>query len=454
MSRPSATHPLVMVFVKAPRAGWVKTRLAAQLGNDRAVDVYRGMVERQLREIPPGWPVEIHFTPAAAEDEVRAWLGAARVYKPQSDGDLGRRLRKAFGAAFARGVPSVLAIGGDCPELDNATFHETLGRLARADLVLGPATDGGYYLIALRRPEPELFDHIPWSSPQVLATTLARAKMLGLTRELLAPKDDVDDLPSYRRHLARVVRHASGDQLAIIVPTLNDADNIGETLDAAAQTLPAARLIVADGHSSDQTRAIATRHGALVVTARRGRSQQCRAGAAAADAADWLLFLHPDTRLPADAGSVFAVFTAQPHAQCATFRLRYDCPNWFLRVCGWCTRIDSVFTRFGDQGILIRREFYDALGGFPDWPLFEDVALLQRARAAARIHSLPATVTTSARRFEQHGALKQQWLNARLLARYLCGTPARELAAADRPAPAAPPRKSSPAIERTPQSVR
>ena len=84
--------------------------------------------------------------------------------------------------------------------------------------------------------------------------------------------------------------------------------------------------------------------------------------------------------------------------------------------------------RFGDQGILIRRDFYHALGGFPAWPLFEDVALLQRARRTIRIRSLPAAVTTSARRFDHRGHLNQQWLNARLLCQYLLGARPERLA--------------------------
>ena len=446
-----------MLFAKAPRAGLVKTRLAAELGDERAVDIYRAIVERQLREIPPAWQVEVHFTPVEAEEEMRAWLGPHRHYRPQSDGDLGRRLRKAFGAAFSRGATTVMAIGGDCPELDRATFHEAATRLGRADLVLGPATDGGYYLLALRRAVPELFDNIPWSSDQVLATTLARAKLFGLSRELLTPKDDIDDAKTYRAYLSRVVRNSSPETLSIVIPTLNEAARLGATLEAAAQSLPSARLIVADGQSTDRTREIAAQHGAHVIVTRRGRGRQCRAGAAVADS-DWLLFLHADTHLPPEAGTIFSRFTIETDAQIATFRLRFDSSSWFLRACGWCTRFDSVFTRFGDQGILVRREFYDALGGFPDWPLLEDVALLQRARAATSVRSLPAHVITSARRFAQRGVFAQQWLNARVLIRYLCGASPSELAthyATSAAAPAEPTGRPTPArLARTPESVR
>jgi len=453
MNRRPAPQPVVLLFVKTPRAGFAQAPLAAELGEERAADIYRAMIERHLREIPPSWQVEIHFTPTEAETEICAWLGASRHYHPQADGDLGRRLRKASGAAFARGATNVIALTGECPELDRATFHEAAARLARADLVLGPTTNGGYHLLALRRPAPELFDNIPWSSDQVLATTLARAKLFGLSRELLTPKDDIHNAKAYRAYLSRVARNTSSDSLTIVVPTFNEAEHLRATLHAAQQSLPGARIIVVDAQSTDRTREIAAQHGAHVLVTRRGRGRQCRAGAAIADS-DWLLFLHADTRLPPEAGTLFSRFTVETDAQVATFRLRFDSPSFFLRICGWFTRFDSVFTRFGEQGILIRREFYDALGGFPDWRLFDDVALFQRARAATRIHSLPAHVLTSARRYNQRGPLAQQWLNARLLIRYLLGTPPAVLAAEH--ASATPPAKrpASARLARTPESVR
>jgi rSAM/selenodomain-associated transferase 2 len=193
------------------------------------------------------------------------------------------------------------------------------------------------------------------------------------------------------------------------------------------QHLPGAAIVVVDGRSSDETAAIAAAAGAEVMASDRGRGRQCRAGAANVRS-EWMLFLHADTSLPSNAREVIAGFTARPAASIATFRLRFDQSHFFLRACCWFTRFDSVFTRFGDQGILIRRTFYEQLGGFPDWPLFEDVALLQRARALTRIHSLPACVTTSARRFRDHGPLRQQMQNARLLLRYLLGASPEDLA--------------------------
>jgi len=221
---------------------------------------------------------------------------------------------------------------------------------------------------------------------------------------------------------------------SIIVPALNEAAALPATLAAARAALPAAEVIVADGGSTDATVAIAVAHRAQVVLGPRGRGPQCRAGAAAARG-ELLLFLHADTLLPPDAGRVLTAAFARSEISIGTFRLAFDRPGPFLRACSWFTRFDSVFTRFGDQGIAVRRVFHDALGGFAPWPLFEDVDFLRRARGRARVWSFPAEVRTSARRFQRHGPLRQQLRNAMLLLRFLSGATPESLAASYKPEP-------------------
>ena len=154
----------------------------------------------------------------------------------------------------------------------------------------------------------------------------------------------------------------------------------------------------------------------------RGRGTQCNAGAARATG-PLLLFLHDDTALPVEAPDVVSNAFADPRTQIACFRLRFDHAHWLLSTYAFCSRFDSSLTSFGDQGILIRRSFFAAIGGFPDWPLFEDVDLLSRARLRTRrrIKKLPAVVTTSAVRFLENGLLRQQLLNAELMLRFSLG---------------------------------
>ncbi len=195
--------PVLLLILKAPRPGTVKTRLAADIGDASATALYRHLVERQLSALPAAWPVEIHHAPAdaASASEFRHWLGPTFTYNPQAEGSLTERLIHAAATARTR-HPSepLIFLGGDCPTLDHATLLAARDALVTHDVVLGPATDGGYYLIALRRPEPALFTDIPWSTDRVLATTLARLASLGLTHALLPEKSDIDTLADLQRH--------------------------------------------------------------------------------------------------------------------------------------------------------------------------------------------------------------------------------------------------------------
>lgn len=200
--------PTVIVMLKAPRMGSVKTRLAAEVGAGEATRIYRLLVERQMAALPANWPVAVFFAPADAENEMRAWLGPRPALHAQTEGDLGRRLTFAVDAAFAGGAGGVLVIGGDCPELDEAGLREAGEALRTHEVVLGPAGDGGYYLIGLPRPQPELFADVPWSTSGVFAVTLQKIAAAGLATHLLPVRDDVDTAADLRRHEALIFAHA------------------------------------------------------------------------------------------------------------------------------------------------------------------------------------------------------------------------------------------------------
>jgi len=216
--------------------------------------------------------------------------------------------------------------------------------------------------------------------------------------------------------------------LSIVIPTLNEARSLPCCLQSLVEHWPDAQRVVADGSSDDATVVMAEATGAEVLTnLPRGRGSQLRAGAEIATG-DWLLFLHADSALDATAVQAVDAYRAESSHRLALFQLRFDAPTLLLRFLAWWTRFDSVFTRFGDQGILIRRDFYDELDGFKAWPLFEDVDLLRRARKHQPIDVLPAVLTTSARRFKRRGPCRQQLTNTWLLLRFLAGADPVKLA--------------------------
>jgi rSAM/selenodomain-associated transferase 1 len=184
------TH--VLLFARAPRAGQVKTRLAADIGSQAALEVYREIGARVVRQIAPQSTITVWYEPQDAADEMRAWLGDLR-FRAQPDGDLGARLAGAFEAHFAAcpGLPA-MAIGADVPGVDAGVIADARAALDNSDVVIGPARDGGYYLIGLARPLPGLFQDIPWGTGEVFGATLAACRAHGVEPAILPERIDVD----------------------------------------------------------------------------------------------------------------------------------------------------------------------------------------------------------------------------------------------------------------------
>lgn len=183
-----------MLFTRYPEAGNTKTRLIPHLGAVRAAELQRWMTASVVREIAALGPEvdrQIHFS-GGCLSQMQTWLGRQFTYLPQFAGGLGNRLHRAFLGNFQAGVRAVVAIGADCPDLSTRHFEQAFHRLQTHDVVLGPAADGGYYLIGLSRPQPKLFENIPWGTGEVFERTVAIANTLNLSIATLEQLRDVD----------------------------------------------------------------------------------------------------------------------------------------------------------------------------------------------------------------------------------------------------------------------
>ena len=192
----------LIVFVKAPRPGSVKTRIAEALGAKAAAAIYRILAERVLANLAGLREVELRFAPDDALPEIAPWLRRGWRACPQGEGDLGVRLQRAFADAFAAGARRVVVIGSDCPEVGAADIREAWQALAGADVALGPARDGGYWLIGLAQPQPRLFTDMPWSTAGVFRQTVERAGALGLRVARLRQLADVDTAADWKNFVA------------------------------------------------------------------------------------------------------------------------------------------------------------------------------------------------------------------------------------------------------------
>ncbi len=203
MTAPSAHRGTLLVFVKSPVPGRVKTRLAGAIGSEAAALHYRLMGRTVVEMARSGpWRTVVHFTPSGAEETIRRWLGSHGLdFRPQHEGDLGARMHHALVDTFRDpgSTGPICLVGTDTPALGVTRIEEAFHRLEEGvEVVLGPSLDGGYYLVGLREPRPELFAEMRWSTPTVLDETLARARRLGIVPHLLPPLNDIDrveDLP-------------------------------------------------------------------------------------------------------------------------------------------------------------------------------------------------------------------------------------------------------------------
>lgn len=187
----------------------MKTRLG--LGGVTECEAYQRLVLAVLREVAVFDAVQLRFAPADAEPEIRNWVRTGWIVHPQGEGDLGARMEAAFAQSFAAGAKRVVVIGSDCPSLTAADVQEAWAALNTSDLVLGPAEDGGYWLIGLRENQPGLFTNMAWSSSDVFSETMARAKALGLKTFLLRTLSDVDTREDWEKFISaearRRIRH-------------------------------------------------------------------------------------------------------------------------------------------------------------------------------------------------------------------------------------------------------
>jgi hypothetical protein len=197
----------LIIFAKEPRPGQVKTRLSPPLSPEEAAQLYHCFIEDILAEMVrvPEVRLAVAFSPPTAEVFFRRLAPPGTNLFPQEGADLGERMARAFARNFAAGFSPILLRGSDVPDLPAAMVSEANAVLAagQAQVVLGPATDGGYHLVGLTEPQPGLFQGPAWSSSTVLADTLSLARQLGLRVHLLHPWPDIDTYDNLRTFLNR-----------------------------------------------------------------------------------------------------------------------------------------------------------------------------------------------------------------------------------------------------------
>ncbi len=426
-AKTSSSPKRLIVFARYPTPGKAKTRLIPALGPQGAADLQRRMTEHVLERVGEfargrHISVEVHHDGGSTR-LMNYWLGREFRYRRQGKGDIGARMAHCFRETFADGTERAVLIGTDCPGITPDIVHDAFDSLDRNDVVVGPANDGGYYLIGLRRPVPELFVGIPWGTDAVIKDTLLTAKKLALSIHLVKTLGDVDnpeDLPIWEREAPSQTNHHAG-HISVIIPTLNEASCLAGTL-AKIWNAEDVETLIVDGGSTDRTVEIAKSCSVKVIAAKRGRATQMNKGAAAASGGI-LLFLHADTHLPNGFADYARRILARPEIAAGSFKLQINgaMPGLRLieRAANW--RSKTLQLPYGDQALFLKTSLFRAMGGFPDIPIMEDLEFVRRLRKRGRIAIAPVPAVTSARRWLALGLWRTTLMNQCALAAYYAG---------------------------------
>jgi uncharacterized protein len=427
----------LIVFTRYPEPGTTKTRLIPVLGPEGAAELQRRMTlqavqaAERLRKDRP-LTVEIRHE-GGSTARMQEWLGAGFAYRPQGDGDIGRRMARGLTQAFEEGCRRAVIVGSDIPGINSALMAEAFDRLLLHDMVFGPAADGGYYLIGgnaacFRRGAPFLEAGIGWGTSRVLDQTLGILEAMGLSHALLSRLTDIDRPGDLAEGMQALSQGPGRPVLSVIIPALNEAGQIARTVSALAKTI-AAELIVVDGGSRDATVAIAAAAGARVLRSQPPRAVQMNAGAAAARG-DILVFLHADTRLPDDVTHQVTSTLAAPRVCAGAFHLHIDATAHALRLIERAANWRAHFLQlpYGDQALFMPMGTFWELAGFRPLAIMEDFEMVRRLKRRGRVALAPGVAATSARRWQRQGILKTWLLNQWLITAYHLGVSTDRLA--------------------------
>ncbi len=414
MPRPFLQDRLI-VFGRYPEPGKTKTRLIPLLGMTGAAHFHQRLMEKAVKtslEFAQKWPAQVDISFAGgSKKKMKKWLGPGPRYTPQVEGNLGDRMSRALVMAFQQGCKRVVLVGTDVPNFSQRHLTEAFHALAQKEIVIGPSTDGGYWLLGMKRPL-DVFRKIEWGSSEVLQKTLSLAKSYSLSVHLMDPLRDMDtpqDLAEWEGK-----RFFSGPYLSVIIPTLNEEKNVHMAIQSARNA--EAEIIVVDGGSTDQTRKKAKDSGAKVIAAGRGRARQQNLGAKAANG-KVLLFLHADTQLPSQYMSLIFETLLPKKTIAGAFKFKLDHEDMRMRLVEFNTNLRARLLQlpYGDQGIFMERDVFHMVRGFPESPIAEDLLLVRRLRSIGSVRIARDNVITSARRWKELGILHTTIINQIIL---------------------------------------
>ena len=424
-----------LIFLRYPVPGKVKTRLSAEVGAEKAAGIYEKLLRRtlgiacDLKRKSPRVRIILYCTP---HDPIQKLMNRFRgpwEFRPQEGAHLGHRMANALRAAFEEGARRAVLIGSDLADVEASDIEEAFLNLREKVAVLGPAADGGFYLVGTDRPVRSPFDFSTWGTSEVFSRTSREFEAEGF-RVCLAPKrNDVDR----KCDLERLDRDPLfKDSLSIIIPTLTQPEKLSPFLQYLEDSIwPGDEILLVQGTAFEKTALHRLSPVLTVIKTLRGRGIQQNVGAMLSTG-DILFFLHDDTIPPPEFPYLIRTGCRDKPLAPGCFRLRFLPSTRALElISGWANLRTALFNLpYGDQGCFCRRELFEKAGGFRRRYLMEDVEIFRKLRkvsGASAVSIMSAYVNTSPARYLRNGVLRASLQNHSIFLLSALGRDEREL---------------------------
>jgi len=426
----------LLIFMRYPEPGRVKTRLAAAIGPGSAAQIYEKLLGRTLgvaadfKRERPSVDIFVFFTPPEKQIEIQEAYPGPWNFLCQQGGHLGERMEEAVRQLLHRTYSQVVLVGTDLADLQASDFDDAFQALDEGCSALGPAADGGFYLIGLDRPCPSVFQSGVWGTGEIFARTESLLVRAGLRVKHLRERRDIDS-PEDLEVLEENPEFCTN--ISVIIPTLGSIQQLEPFLQKLQKQIwPDDEIIVVQAEGGKQSvgphEPIQAAPRILAVASSRGRGLQLNRGAATAKK-DLLFFLHDDCVPPFNFAYSIRKLCRLPDVALGCFRLAFSPSTPLLdQIARWANLRTRLFgLPYGDQGLFCRRELYDNVGGFRKPYLMEDVDFVRNCRRRGRLLMLPDCMSTSPERYLRRGILQASLRNHLTMLLYHLGVSDRKL---------------------------
>lgn len=416
----------LLIFMRYPQPGRVKTRLAREIGAERAAVLYTRTLRRtlgiasDLKHEDRSLRIIIFCTPGDPLERLEKEFGGPWTFYPQEGEHLGVRMENAFETAFSMGAGKAVLIGSDIVDIRADDLVDSFKKTQGQTAVLGPARDGGFYLIGLARSCGAPFRFSEWGTADVFSRAEGALANSGMRVATVARRSDLDrpeDIPLTDSD------PLLGKSLSVIIPTLHQPEKLSPLIEFLQNRLwPGDEIVVTRGMRSGEIGVISRQDGFVAGNCPTGRGIQQNFGAMLARG-DILFFLHDDTIPPADFPYLIRKACCRPDMALGFFRLAF-CPTSpaLNLIARWANVRSRIFKLpYGDQGLFCRKDVFEKAGGFHHRFLFEDVDLVRHCRKLGSQAILPHPVYSSPERYLRKGTLAASFQNHFLTILHLFG---------------------------------